>query len=184
MKKYLSLLRGINVGGQKKIKMVDLKAMYEAEGLAQVRTYIQSGNVIFKSDQSNKTLLIQQIEAAILKTFGYEVPVSLFSLEDFTRIMQANPFAPVAEENYKRVYLILLAEPPAPALAEALSSYAPQNGETFTLTDECVYLFCPNGYGRSKLSNNFFERKLKVSATTRNWNSMLKLNALMEQEEI
>ena len=177
---YISLLRGINVSGQKKIKMADLSVLYESIGLKDVVTYIQSGNVIFKNDrdtQTLKTLLEQNIE----QHFSFQVPVEVIPLSEFIVINEQLPFTNIdLELDGTKVLLTFLSEPPQAELVEKLMSYV-KAPEQLVIKEKVIYLHCPNGYGKTKLSNNFIESKLKVRATTRNLKSITKLSTLAQE---
>jgi len=174
---YISLLRGINVSGQKKIIMKELKALYESLDLVEVITYIQSGNVIFKSDK-NEAVLIELLEKAIFHKYGFEVPVQIRDKESFNSIINALPFSRLnLEEESTRVMVTFLDVAPYTEDIEKLMSYV-KEPERLMIVDKEVYLHCPNGYGKTKLTNVFIESKLKVRATTRNWRSIMKLQAL------
>lgn len=172
MKTYIALLRGINVSGQKKIKMADLKKTLENNGLQNVTTYIQSGNVVFGHPSEDIVLLQQLVHGAILKDFGFDVPTLVIEGSDIENILQANPFKDKEEEN--RLYFVLLKEIPDKALTEAFNKLEFTH-EDFHVEDNCVYLCCKKGYGNAKLNNNLVERKLKVQATTRNLKTLQKL---------
>lgn len=173
---YIALLRGINVSGQKKILMADLRDLCASLGLANVRSYLQSGNVIFESAEADLIVLAEQLEAAIAARYGFVVSVLLRKPEDLVRVLAQNPFLAEADGESGRHYVTFLASTPDPALVQTLTV---PNGETgrFAIGREELFLYVPDGYGRTKLSNAFFERKLKVAATTRNWKSV---NALAE----
>ncbi|MFY9160574.1 DUF1697 domain-containing protein [Aquirufa ecclesiirivi] len=174
MTTYIALLRGINVSGQKMIKMVELKAMFESLGFETVQTYIQSGNVVFQSNDLTEDEMAERIHLAILDQFGFEVDIQVFSVPIWNQVIANNPF--IAHDNLDeaKLYVSLLATLPLPENVEKLASFAFQE-ETYQLIDRAVYLYVPKGYGNAKLSNNFLESKLKVSATTRNWKTMLTL---------
>lgn len=174
MKTYVALLRGINVGGHKKIKMVDLKEMFNKMGLKDVVTYIQSGNVVFKSSITKTSELEEKINKSIAKTFSFEVPVLVKTYEALKSIFDKNPFTETADIENKRIYFALLKETPQPEFKVAFQN---ENfpGELFVVAEDCVYLNYALGAGKAKLSNNLIERKLKVSATARNYNTMVKL---------
>jgi uncharacterized protein (DUF1697 family) len=176
---YISLLRGINVSGQKKIKMADLKNMYEELGFSEVVTYIQSGNVLFSTKPAPEKALERKIKKAILDAFGYDVPVLVLTYETLERLAVKNPYSPEATD-LKLLHMTLLSKPPEAAVMEAVQRLE-YPGESFKITPEVVYLHLPNGYGRTKLNNNFFEAKLKVSATTRNLKTINKLLELAQQ---
>jgi uncharacterized protein (DUF1697 family) len=172
----ISLLRGINVSGQKTIRMPELKTLYESLGFSHVATYLQSGNVVFDCAIPEASTVAAMIEQAIERHFGFTVSVLIRNGDDFGRIIEGNPFFPQTKEDPERLYVTFLSElPPAGAL-KSLETPIDTTDEYF-LSGKEVYLFCPDGYGRTKLSNSFFERKLKVAATTRNWKTV---NALYE----
>lgn len=173
MQTYISLLRGINVSGQKKIRMADLRNLYETLGLINVQSYLQSGNVVFDSDEKEIGKLKDAIEAQIESTYGFSVPVLIRTGDDFKRVIQEHPFA---QEEAIRVLVTFLYEPPDQSNLEELNQYE-DKVDQFSIGEQEIFLFCPGGYGRTKLSNNFFEKKLGVAATTRNWKSV---NALYE----
>ncbi|MCR9226218.1 MAG: DUF1697 domain-containing protein [Flavobacteriaceae bacterium] len=169
---YIALLRGINVSGQKKIKMADLKQILQENGLKDVKTYIQSGNIVFDSDQTDKNKLQKKIIKTIDDHFGFDVPTLVLRQEDIKSILKANPYLKQAEET--KLYYVLLKSPPKAELVEKFNQLQFEN-EGFHITKRCVYLLCKNGYGKAKLNNNLLENKLKVEATTRNHKTMLKL---------
>jgi uncharacterized protein (DUF1697 family) len=168
MQTYISMLRGINVSGQKQVRMADLKSMYELLGLENVQTYIQSGNVVFDSPEQDAAKLSKSIEAKIEETFGFSVPVLMRTADDFQRVIESHPFA---KEDPIRVLVTFLYETPDRSKLDELSRYE-DKVDKFVIGEQEIFLFCPGGYGKTKLSNNFFERKLGVLATTRNWKSV------------
>lgn len=172
MKTYIALLRGINVSGQKKIKMADLKQTLENSGLQNVKTYIQSGNIVFDSEIGETDVLQDKIQHAILNDFTFEVPVLVKTSNQLEKILKANPFADEVEEN--RLYFVLLKKAPEQSLVNEFNEVNFVN-EDFNITSTCVYLCCKKGYGNAKLNNNLVERKLKVQATTRNLKTIQKL---------
>ena len=174
MTKFIALLRGINVSGQKKIPMVELRELLAKMGLSNVQTYIQSGNVIFQSSESNKAKLALQIHNAIKAHFGFEVPVLVLKPKELKAIFDA---CPVPEDQKTNSYFMMLYEVPDKILVEEVSNLSYSN-ETFHIKDTCIYFYSAIGYGKSKFSNNFFERKLKFTATARNYKTMAKLLSL------
>ena len=162
------MLRGINVSGQKKIRMADLKSLYELLGFGNVQTYVQSGNVIFDSPEQDAAKLRSSIEAQIETVFGFSVPVLIRTAVDFKRIIENHPFA---QEEEIRVLVTFLYEQPEASTWSELSNYK-DHVDKFVLGKQEIFLFCPGGYGKTKLSNNFFEKKLGVIATTRNWKTI------------
>jgi uncharacterized protein (DUF1697 family) len=171
MHTFISLLRGINVSGQKRLLMPELKALYEALGFEQVITYLQSGNVIFDSSDADRLEISAKIEKGIQQTFGYQVPVFLRDRIDFQRIIHGNPFIHRQGLNLERLYVTFLSAPPAEKSITNLDLPAGVADEFISIGAE-IYLHIPGGYGRTILSNNFFEKKLDRVATTRNWRTV------------
>ena len=173
MKKiFIALLRGINVSGQKKIKMADLRETLTQIGLENVQTYIQSGNIIFDSEVLETSTLEHKIHEVITKDFGFDVPTLVVSGNTIQKVLEDNPFAERVEEN--KLYYVLLKQAPQKNLVTLFEELSFTN-EDFHITEKCVYLMCKKGYGNAKLNNNLIERKLKVQATTRNQKTMQKL---------
>lgn len=170
---YIALLRGINVSGQKKIKMADLRAYLEDAGLQDVQTYIQSGNIIFQSEHVDKAELAQRISDKIKEVYGFDVPVLVLTADYLQSVIEQNTYFK-AGKDISKLYVTFLAEKPSQEKIDTLEA-VDCSPEEFTLHDTHLDFYFPNGYGRSKLNNNFFERKLKVSATTRNWKTVNKL---------
>lgn len=172
---YISMLRGINVSGQKKIKMDDLKSLYELMGFQNVVTYIQSGNVIFSSKAENKTELKRKIEEAIEKEYKFIVPVDIRTNTELKKIIKNFPFDQIdLTKDGTKVLVTFLYSKPLINKIKDLQNYVVVP-EQLVVCGKESYLYCPNGYGKSKLSNNFIEKKLGVDATTRNWKTVLKL---------
>lgn len=174
MTTYISLLRGINVSGQKIIKMEALRAEYEALGFADVKTYIQSGNVIFQAENENCLDLAQKIAKMILQKWEFEVPVMVKTVKEWQTVLQENPFILERNEDKNKLHVTFLAEVPD-AEKWAKIEGGLYGADAYILAGKTVYLFCPNGYGNTKLTNTFFESKLKCLATTRNWNTLEKI---------
>ena len=174
MKKFIALLRGINVSGQKKIKMSELKSLFEKNGFQNVETYIQSGNVIFSSKETSTENLSLKISSAIKKQFGFDVQIIVVTPKEIVDALKKNPYLKKNRDTDK-LYIIFLSSIPTKANVEKLDStnYLP---EEFKIDGRRIYLFVPNGYGKAKLSNNLFENKLKVFGTARNLKT---LNALI-----
>ena len=174
MKNLVALLRGINVSGQKKIVMADLRQSLEKEGYENVRTYIQSGNIVFESEESNPVSLAQKIEKIIQNDFGFEVPTLVISQESIRKIPDSNPFLKPGQET-KALYVGFMYEEPDERHVQALYE-APTQPDEFSLAYPFVFMKFSDGIGKSKMDNNFFERKLKIKMTSRNWNTILKLS--------
>ncbi len=171
MHTYVSLLRGINVGGHKQIRMEELRGVYAAAGLTQVKSYLQSGNVVFDSPETDAASLTTTLEAAVAAAFGHAVTVILRRPEDMRRVYTGNPFLTTRSEDTAKLHVVFLAAPPA-ASAVAILVVPDREVDEIHVAGQEVYLFCPNGTGRSKLTNAFFEKKLRTAATARNWNTV------------
>lgn len=174
MKKYVALLRGINVAGQKKVPMAELRKVLGHAGLENVRTYIQSGNIVFESESTDTEGLQKIIQKSICSGFGFEVPVWVVTAGQIGAVLEASPFKANIENESTKLYYVLFKERPENGLKQSFLKESYSN-EEFLITESCVYLLCKTGYGKAKLNNNLIERKLKVSATTRNHKTMLKL---------
>ncbi len=175
MNTYISLLRGINVSGQKKIKMADLRQLYTDLGFAHVKSYLQSGNVVFQSPETDTVQLVSQIQAAIQAVYGFEVPVLIRKAADLQRIVETSPYRD--QEDIKTLYVTFFNTPPAAERIAAIE--APENcKDEFTIGSDEALLYVPTGFGRTKINNNWFERNLKVTCTTRNWKTVNALIAL------
>jgi len=175
MATYIALLRGINVLGKKIIKMQDLARLFESLGFTGVKTYIQSGNVIFNTYGIIPIeTLTQIIQEAILEKFGFNVNVIIVTPEDLIRVKSANPFKNTDGTAKENIYVTFLERKPDPANISTInpSDYLP---DRFIIINNAVYLDCAGGYGTTKLSNTFFENRLKVQATTRNWRTVTSL---------
>ena len=180
MSTYISILRGINVSGQKIIRMTELKALYEELGFNEVVTYIQSGNVIFRTGlEVPAKVLTDKIEEAINTRFGFNVPVIIRTVDEMIKTIRANPFLKGEGQVTEKLYITFLEEKPLIADIEKINQFD-FFPDKFIILGREVYLDCAGGYGTTKLSNNFFESKLKIKATTRNWNTVNKLVELAE----
>ena len=173
---YLSILRGINVSGKNKIKMEALKAMYKSLGFNNITTYIQSGNVVFESKPSIN--LAQEIEKKIADTFQFNVPVIIRTKEEINKVNAQNPFLNQVNIEADKLHVTYLSQLPSKESISTISTFNFSPDE-FIIVGKEVYVYCPNGYGKTKLNNTFFEKKLKVQATTRNWKSTSKLGEIV-----
>ncbi len=171
MQKYIALLRGINVSGKNKILMKDLQLLLEKLNFENVKTYIQSGNVVFEYPSETCDVLAQKIEAAIKKTFDLDVPVLVLEKTKLEKILIE---APNKKEN-EEIYFTLLEKNISKEAILECQNKAPKTADYFEVKENVVYVFCKNGYGNTKLTNTFFEKKLNVKATTRNRNTLERL---------
>lgn len=161
--------------------MPALKALYESIGFTNVITYIQSGNVLFNAKGNPTTeTIINKIETAISKQFGFAVPVLIRTTKELESIQKNNPYLTQKDVDITKLHVTFLAKKPDTIALEKLATinYAP---DTFILEGKELFLYCPSGYGNTKLNNNFFENKLKMTATTRNWKTVGALAALAMQ---
>lgn len=172
--KYIALLRGINVGGHKKFPKADQLKMVEQLGFKDPQLYLHTGNWVFSSE-ANAADISKKISAKILKEYGWEVPVLVLKATELQRIFESCPFS---EEVIEKSYFTVLEQKPKAERVEALKQYSFPN-EEYHVTVGCVYLYPSQGAHKAKMSNNFFENKLKVTATSRNYRTMAKLVAMV-----
>jgi uncharacterized protein (DUF1697 family) len=172
MQTCIALLRGINVGGKHKLPMKDLKALIEKNGCEDVQTYIQSGNVIFRSAASDVGAFCKRITAGISKSHGFEPRVLLLTRAELERAAAANPFHQ-ANETPTSLHLFFLAEAPAKPDVKSLELLKTRT-ENFALKGKVFYLYTPDGFGISKVATRI-EQCLGVAATARNWRTVTTL---------
>lgn len=180
MIKYISILRGINVAGAKPLKMVELIKALEQLPLKEVKTYIQSGNVALQTSLSSPYEIQILIKDQIKKVFGYDVPVQVIDQQTLEQVILNNPFFEKTETEPKSLHYTFLDAPP---LEENIAKVMEISGgeDELIIKGQMAYLYCPNGYGRTKYTNTILENKLKVMATTRNWNTVKKLSEMMKE---
>lgn len=184
MKTYIALLRGINVGGHHKIKMASLKEMFVALGFSEVITYIQSGNVVFQAAIDDRLLLKEKIEQGIKETYGFDIKIAVKSHKEWQNIINNNPFLKLnSQADISKLHVTLLSSKPKKDDIEIVQATEKRANEELIFKDDYIYLHFPNGYGKSKFTNVFLERKLKVSTTTRNWKTMLRIAEISAKNE-
>ncbi|MBS1745691.1 MAG: DUF1697 domain-containing protein [Bacteroidetes bacterium] len=176
MATYISILRGINVSGKNLIKMDALKKMYEGLHFKNVKTYIQSGNVIFSTQTGEVKKIADKIVKQIKNEFGFDVPVIVLTVDKLREIIQQNPFINDKQKDIACLHVTFLKVAPNEFDKKSIEEKKSE-GEEIEFGSDAVYLYCPGGYGQTKLNNNFLENKLKVDATTRNWKTA---NVLLE----
>jgi len=164
-------MRGINVSGQKIIRMENLRATFEALGFRRVRSYVQSGNVIFEATKSSSDNLSELIREKILSEYGFSVPVVLRTVDEMKKIVGGNPFLNEKGIDTSKLHVTFLSEMPAKASLGKLAKLD-SLPDQFRVKGREVFLYCPDGYGRTKLSNTAFEKLLSMDATTRNWKTV------------
>ena len=179
--RYIALLRGINVGGQRIIKMTDLKDTFEAIGFKNVKTYIQSGNVIFDYESTDTKKLTYQIEMKLNQAYGFSVKTIIRTQSEFESIINNNPFINEPNIDVDKLHITFLLDIPESNIA-LVSDIKKEETERLLIVSREIYLYLPNGYGNSKLNNTIFEKKLNTNATTRNWRTINKLLKLSKQD--
>jgi uncharacterized protein (DUF1697 family) len=172
---HVALLRGVNVGGNRKLPMKDLATLFEQAGCTSVRTFIQSGNVVFAARAALAKKVPALLADAIEARFGFRVPIALRTGEELASLIQANPFLPAADP--KTLHVGFLVDTPARALVDKLDPrYAPP--DEFRVIGRDIYLCYPQGLGKSKLTNAYFDSRLGIISTVRNWNTVNELARL------
>jgi uncharacterized protein (DUF1697 family) len=171
--KYIAMLRGINVSGQKMIKMTDLKRLFEDLGSENVVTYIQSGNIVFDYNKISIDQLKSLIEKEIKNKFDFDVPVIIRTPAELKTLLEKNPFTEFPETENKVYFIFMDKEAEKERIEKFIA--ADHEPEKFVISGKEICFLCPNGYGKAKLNNNIFESKLKVVATTRNLKTVREL---------
>ncbi len=154
--------------------MKDLQAHLESLGLKEVRTYIQSGNAVFKSDHDDMDIIRKKIEAKIEEVYGFAVTVFIIQPDKLKEYLRSNPFSDYDVYDRKKMYFVFLNKPPQKEKLDILGQ-ADFSPEQWSYEGSIIYLYAQNGYGRSILDNNYFEKKLTIEASTRNLNTIEKL---------
>ena len=171
MIKYVILLKGINVGGHKKVPMAELRELLSKAGFSNVQSYIQSGNVFLETEETSYLKLEKDISETIESHFGFEVQVLVKQNKDLQRIFNDCPFP---EEKKTASYFMMLHKTPKDDLV-TLALEKIYEGEEYHIINDCIYYYSAKGFGKSKFNMNFFERKLQTFATARNYKTMIKL---------
>lgn len=173
MQTYIAILRSINVSGQKIIKMAELREHLSSLGFSNLTTYIQSGNIVFQSEEKENSILESEIQQNIKVNYGFDVPVIVRTKDEWQKVVDDFPFN-TEECDVTRLGFTFLKNKPAHIPVEEINKFKAVNDE-LVYDDKEIYLHIPDGFGKSKLTINVIERKLKVSATTRNWKTTQKL---------
>ncbi len=174
---HVALLRGINVGGKNPLPMKDLARMFAGAGCANVRTYIQSGNVIFEAP-AGAAKIAETVSANIEKRFGYRIPIVLRTSEQLLKTIAGNPFLQTGADVKTLHVYFLAAAPKAGAIAGL--DQARSAPDVFHVRGQEIYLHLPNGMARTKLTNAYFDSKLSTTCTARNWTTVLTLAEMMQ----
>ncbi|WP_304158084.1 DUF1697 domain-containing protein [Mesonia mobilis] len=175
--KYVALLRGINVGGKRKLKMADLRESVLKIGFTQVSTYIQSGNLFFTAEEKNATILEEKLAQHLLEEYTYDIPVIIRTSEEIEKVIAQNPF-PEAED-FKQLHLIFLKEKPLETSIKYFEELEFPS-EEFKIEAQHLYVNYTDGVRNSKLSTTLIEKKLNTKATARNWKTLLKIESLLK----
>lgn len=177
--KYIALLRGINVSGQKRVPMRDLAALFTELKFNDVATYIQSGNVIFSAPATPEAKLVTKIETALAKKFGFTVDVVLRTEKEWAHLSQSHPYLNEKNTADGKIYIAFLRDTVAKNILGELKKYCTKD-EQYTLDGREVYLYYPENYGTTKLSNQIIEKKFGTVSTTRNWRTTLALRDMLK----
>jgi uncharacterized protein (DUF1697 family) len=182
MPTLISFLRGVNMAGHNSIKMTELALLYNDLGFIDAETYIQSGNVIFRSsEQETIAQISQKIEMAIFKRFNYKVPLMVRTIAEIRALDSYNPF--LSEENFdsSRMAVMFLHEE-CSMLQLQKAEHIDYPPDKFKISGSEIFIYCPNGFGRTKLYTNFFEKKMGVTGTARNWNTITTILNIAEKK--
>ncbi|TGN26274.1 DUF1697 domain-containing protein [Empedobacter tilapiae] len=179
---FIAVLRGINVSGKKIIKMDILTKLLEELNLENVTTYVQSGNAVFSSNLTNVKEIADLIHDKILESLNFEVPVLILSIKKLKNIIENNPFLMDLNIDKEFLHYTFLANKPSEINTDKIEKVKNED-EQYFIVEDVVYLYCPSGYGKTKLTNIFFENLLNVSATTRNQNTTTALLQLALMRE-
>ena len=176
---YVALLRGVNVGGKNMLPMKDLALVFARAGCSGVRTYIQSGNVLFNAPRAVAAGLPDLVCGRIAEQFGCRTPVLLRTVSELANVVRCNPFLEAgAQENHLHV-MFLESQPDDARVAALDPDRSPP--DAFTVRGREIYLQCPNGMAKTKLSNAWFDSRLATVSTGRNWRTVLKLFEMAQQ---
>ena len=176
MPAYIAMLRGINVSGQRTVKMEHLRALCSSLGFRNVETYVQSGNIVFQTPKENAVSLSKRIGESILESLGFDTTVIMRTAQEMQVVVANNPFLKEKDVDSSKLHVTFLSETAQKSSLKKLEALSTSPDRFYAARHE-IYLYCPNGYGRTKLSNNAVERALSVRATTRNWKTT---NMLLE----
>ena len=175
MRTFISLLRGINIGGHHLIPMPALRTLYESLGMTDVTTYIQSGNVVFRTDRIDRSSLELLLEEEIARALGFPVAVIVRTPLQLSAIIRACPYAGRAGIDTKRLAVAFLKSKPSAMRIRALRALTAKGLDEYTITGRALYMHCPQGFAKTMLTNAFLEKHLLVKVTARNWKTTVTL---------
>jgi len=178
----ISMLRGVNVGGHNKIKMDALRALYESLKLRDPHTYVQSGNVIFRTEERDVLVLTKRVQNGIERKFGFRPNVIVRTCSELRDVIAKNPFANRRDIHPSKLLVIFLASDPGPEARDRVLRIK-TDPEELRMDGRELYIYYPNGMARPKLSWAVIEKTLKTSGTGRNWNTVSKLLEIAETLE-
>lgn len=178
MARYIALLRGINVGGNKLVSMAALRTLCEELGYTNVQTYIQSGNLLFDCADKTGAAVEKKLEPAIAARFGFSVDTMVRSAKEWPGLLRGNPFAAECAKEPNLVVMSLSKQPPKKDAAKALRERA-QGGERIEIADDVIWMHYPAGIGRSKLTPALVDRLVGSPVTARNYRTVQKLTELL-----
>jgi uncharacterized protein (DUF1697 family) len=178
---YVALLRGVNVGGARPLPMEALRALFAEAGASSVESFIQSGNVVFAAEEARAPQTLAHVGARISREFGFAAPMVLRDATAWKRLIDGNPFLRAGADP-DTLHAVCLSETPS---REALARLDPRRspGDDFEVRGRDIYLRLPSGVARTKLTNAWFDSKLRVTSTQRNWRTVLKLGELARTNE-
>jgi len=174
---YAALFRGINVGGKHIVPMAELRVLFEAAGATEVRTYVQSGNVVFRAAKS-AARVATVVETGLERRFGFSAPIAIRTREELADVLAHNPYLR-ADSDPAKLHVLFLSDVPAARAVAALDAKRSQPDE-FTVRGREIYLSLPNGAGRTKLTNAYFDTTLAVTSTGRNWRTITTLHDMLD----
>ena len=176
---HIALLRAVNVGGRNLVGMSDLRALIESLGFTEVKSLLQSGNLVFRSGRRSVAGLERLLESEIKARFEFPIDCLVRTADQWQAIISANPFRAEAESDPNRLVVMFLKKVPEASDMQALAATV-RGPEVVRDDGRHLYMFYPDGIGRSKLTGTLIEQKLRTRGTARNWNTVLKLAALSQ----
>lgn len=180
MPAYVAMLRGINVSGYKSIKMEHLRELCSGLGFRSVETYVQSGNIVFQAPIENSAVLSKRIGETIYDSFGFDAPVFVRTSEQMRKVIASNPFLKEKGVDLSKLHVTFLSETAQKSSQKNLEALS-ANPDRFYAAPGEIYLSCPGGYGKTRLSNSAIEKALSVRATTRNWKTANTLSEMVSE---
>ncbi len=180
MPSYVALFRGINVGGKHKVPMADLRALFEGAGATNVRSYIQSGNVVYDAPARVAPKIAERVEAELERAFGFGAPITVRTASELAAVLANNPYLR-PDSDHARLHVIFLSTLPEKRKVAALDPNR-SPGDAYTISGREIYLSLPNGAADTKLTNAFFDSGLGVTSTARNWRTVTTLHEMLEDK--